>query len=175
MHKWALKQFMRIVAHGRHVGAHLSQRHAAQFLFSAPAEPPQPSDPRFCHCGEQPACPHERHVHADMPGLKEEEDGTYSTLRQWTRSAKKVLVSSTDDDFKHALRVFITDCNGEDGKDAYKDAVLPAKVYRTHTMQLNWHNGKGDLEVCMEGGGNHHSKHAWHMPGIYQALLVTFS
>ena len=171
MHKWALKQFMRIVAHGRHVGAHLSQRHCAQFVFSTPAEPPQPVKPRFCHCGEQPACTHTRHVHADMPGLAEEDDGSYTPIRLFTRSATKVYVSSTDEHFKHALRVFIADCNGEDSKDAYKVAVLPAKVYRTHSMQLNWHDNHGDLEVCMEGGGLHTGKYARHMPGIPESLL----
>ena len=150
MHKIALKQFMRIVAHGRHLGQHLSQRHCAQFVFSTPPEPEPEVPPRFCHCGEEP-CPHQHHVHADMPGLVEEDDGTYTTIRQFRRSVEEVEVDAptTPAELRHALRVFIGDLNGED----WQTAVLPAVVFRAHTIRLNWHGREGQFVVCREGDG----------------------
>jgi len=146
MHKIALKQFMRIVAHGRHLGTHLSQRHCQQFVFSTPAEPVPPAPQRFCHCGEQDCGEkHTTHVHADMPGLAEGDDGLYGPIRQFTRSAEAVDVADTTAEFRLALAVFVADQNG----GSHEDAVLPEVVYRTHTMQLSWHNRHGDLEVCM--------------------------
>ena len=144
MHKWALKQFMRTVAHGRHVGAHLSQRHVGQFLFTPAPPPAVPVQPRHCHCGQQPACTHARHVHADMPGLVEQEDGLYTTLRQFDRSTDTVQVDKADASFRHALAVFVGDCNG----CSHRDAELPELVYQAKTMQLSWHDSDGNLSVC---------------------------
>ena len=143
MHKWALKQFMRIVAHGRHVGAHLSQRHTAQFLFSQPPAPAEPAQPRHCHCGGDP-CPHSLHVHAEMPGLREGDDGQYVPKRQFKRSVETMRTDEAPESFRHALAVFIADLNG----GRYQDAVLPRKVYRAQTMELSWHDADGNLSVC---------------------------
>jgi len=160
MHKWALKQFMRTVAHGRHVGAHLSQRHTAQFLFTQAGQPEAPVKPRYCHCGGDP-CTHPKHVHADMPGLAELEDGTYAPLDRFTRSADVVQVSEAGHRFRHALRVFIGECNGT----SHRDSVLPEQVYRAKTMQLSWHNPDGSLAVCVGSIALRIQAYAWHMPG----------
>ena len=148
MHKWALKQFMRIVAHGRHVGAHLSQRHTAQFLFTPEHEQAEPVQARLCHCAQDP-CPHELHVHADMPGLVEGDDGRYTTIARFRRSVEVLPMDEAPESFSHALAVFIADLNG----GSYKDSVLPAEVYRAQTMQLSWHNPQGDLVVCRKHCG----------------------
>jgi len=189
MHKWALKQFMRIVAHGRHLGTHLEERHLQQFIFSTPPEPPAPVQPRFCRCGQEP-CPHPIHVHADMPGLVEGDDGMYTPINRFKRSAQEVVVDELPEQFQRSLALFIADLNGcaslEKGWIAaqlfaekfailvshkpttsllatsgahhqscctttpggsYEDSVLPRVVYKTHTMQLSWHNRNGDLVV----------------------------
>ena len=143
MHKIALKQFMRIVAHGRHLGLHLSQRHCAQFIFSTPPEPPPPVPRRFCHCGEEP-CTHQSHVHADMPGLVEQDDGLYAPIARFKRSAEEVAIGDAPPGFRMALRCFIADL---EAGARWQDSVLPRVVYRTHTMQLNWHDINGDLHV----------------------------
>jgi len=111
MHKWALKQFMRIVAHGRHLGTHLEERHLQQFIFSTPPEPPAPVQPRFCSCGQEP-CPHPIHVHADMPGLVEGDEGLYTPIHRFKRSAEEVVVDEMPEQFQRALALFIAELNG---------------------------------------------------------------
>ena len=103
--------------------------------------------PRLCHCGQDP-CPHELHVHADMPGLAEQDDGLYAPIARFKRSVEELHVDQAPAEFRHALAVFIADHNG----GSYRDAVLPDVVYRAQAMQLSWHNTEGDLVVCIAGG-----------------------
>ena len=73
-HKWALKQFVKMVPHGRYFTQHLATRHLSQFALCHGREdkPPVPEPLRFCHCGGDP-CPHKVHVHVEMPGLQKED------------------------------------------------------------------------------------------------------
>ena len=72
MHKWALKQFVRVVPHGRHFTEHLAARHIKQLLFAAGEPDADEEEPlRPCRCGEGP-CTHDVHVHVQMPGLGKE-------------------------------------------------------------------------------------------------------
>ena len=74
-HKWALKQFVKLVPHGQYFEKHLATRHLSQFAFGhgREDEPAKEEPLRFCHCGGEP-CPHEVHVHVAMPGLQPEDD-----------------------------------------------------------------------------------------------------
>ena len=68
MHKWAIKQFMRLVPHGRMLGQHLASKHYAQLLCTAPPPEEAAPTPRFCHCSMGPSqCTHSMHVHVAMP------------------------------------------------------------------------------------------------------------
>jgi len=93
-HKWHLKQFLRLVPHGPQLTDHLACRHLAQFQFSgvdAEAQAPEPERLRFCHCSANPEdCPHENHVHVEMPGLDLEDDEGRSRMSGDCRSIEKV-------------------------------------------------------------------------------------
>ena len=82
-----------------------------------------------------------------MPGLVEGDDGLYTPIRQFKRSAHELLVAEAPEEYQRALAVFIADLNG----GSHLEAVLPRVVYRTHSMQLSWHNRTGELVVCWGG------------------------
>ena len=149
MHKWAIKQFMRIVPHGRMLGQHLASKHYAQLLCTAP--PPEQAAPikRFCHCPiTGPKCTHSMHVHVAMPGLREKPNGQYEPVaRAEGRSVLKIPMA--DFEYPDALRRYIAELTGE----WYEHVTLPEAVWQAKTMQLSWHNQKGNLQVCLASGG----------------------
>jgi len=143
MHKWALKQFMRMVPHGRMLGQHLANKHFAQLLCTVPPPEAAAAEARLCHCGQNP-CPHAMHVHASMPGLREGPDGLYAPIsRSLGRYARKLNPATWGENHQRALRVFVADVTGGD----YRTAPLPEKLYQAQTLTLSWHTMEGKLQV----------------------------
>jgi len=140
-HKWALKQFTRLVPHGAHFYEHLVTRHLSQLLFGvndAPIQKPEPL--RHCHCDGDP-CPHNTHVHVQMPGLLDEDE--QGALRVGDlRSVEKVVVAEQDDLFQRALKALM----GQVNEVAWETATVPEVVYMAKTMTLKWHNEHGVME-----------------------------
>ena len=145
MHKWALKQFCRIVPHGKLFTAHLAHRHLGQFAFShgldAPAPEPEPL--RHCHCDECRDIPvaekaHPFHVHVVIPGLlPEDKDGRLALRPQFERSVDKLVVSEQDPHFQSALQGLMGNLNA---------ATLPLVVYSATRIHLKWHRADGHIE-----------------------------
>ena len=168
MHKWAIKQFMRIVPHGRMLGQHLASKHYAQLLCTAP--PPEEAPIlRFCHCSAGPAhCTHSMHVHVAMPGLREQANGQYERV---ARSEGRYILKIPMGEFKYqdALRRYIGELTGV----YYKNVTLPEEVFQAKTMELSWHNQKGKLQVCPTSVGIfiiilfHYSRQGWNLWGIF--------
>ena len=149
-HKWALKQFVRVVPHGQYFQAHLARRHLGQFSFAAA----QPDDPaqrlRHCHCAQCKAVPghHKIHVHVVMPGLTEEDDEglLHVKPRAEARAGKRTLkdyeVATQGEDFQVALQRLMGDVQGV----SMEDALMPDTVFRATRMKLLWHNAEGKVE-----------------------------
>ena len=146
MHKWAMKQFMRIVPHGRKLGQHLSNKHYAQLLCTVP-QPEEPAPLLFCHCGGDP-CTHSMHVHAEMPGLREDGYGHYGPVRRSHRYTQELVVADMPHKHQTAIRRFIGELTGQH----YLLVPLPEVVTQAQTMQLSWHNQEGVLQVCPSSG-----------------------
>ena len=152
-HKWALKQFVRVVPHGRFFTAHLAHRHLQQFSFTAvPDEPPPKEEPlRFCHC---PQCVakkghHPVHVHVRMPGLREEDERTGQLSRcvhmgkPDGRSVQAVVLADQGVYFRRAVRRLMADVQGcADVADAH----MPETLYRASRMTLLWHGVDGKVQ-----------------------------
>jgi len=150
-HKWALKQFVRMVPHGKFFTQHLATRHLSQFAYGHGREDPTaPEEPlRFCHCGQAP-CTHNTHVHVEMPGLEAEDDqGLLHPLHSGDeRSVEYLEVSRRPRMFRRALAALLGEVTGVD-----RHVVnLPEAVYRAKTMTLKWHGADGKLEMKVSRG-----------------------
>ena len=151
-HKWALKQFVRVVPHGRFFTAHLAHRHLQQFCFThGQDEPPPKQEPlRRCHCPECVAKPghHEVHVHVRMLGLAEEDPKTGQLSRIMYggkpdgRSVKAVVLADQDAYFRRAVRRLMADVQGCPDT---ADAQMPETLYRASRMKLLWHGRDGKV------------------------------
>jgi len=167
MHKWALKQFTRLVPHGKHFTEHLANRHLSQFLFTGHAAAPPAEPLRFCHCNGDP-CTHDVHVHVQMPGLSAEDEHGQLCITD-TRSVQKVEVGLRHRYFVRALRALMARVNG--CPNDWRTAAVPEFVYRANSMTLKWHGEGGKLE-CQDtlhasdnyykGGPWYDSVKAWH-------------
>ena len=125
------------------MGATWPPTHFVQFLHSHHHDPEAEAgadDIRLCHCGLDP-CPHDMHVHCTMPGLREQDDGSY--LPGDLRSVRQVVVLQEPETFQTALRGWLGRLQGID----HRSTVLPVVVYQAKTMTLRWHNPKGRAEV----------------------------
>ena len=152
-HKWALKQFVKLVPHGKYFEEHLATRHLTQFAFCHGREdqPPKKEPKRFCHCGGRP-CPHKIHVHVEMPGLQKEDKhgrlfplpGRISKAR---RSVRVVEVETQRSSFRRALQVLMATVNGT----SMASTVLPEHVFRCSRMHLKWHGKDGEVEYQVAG------------------------
>ena len=146
MHKWAVKQFMRLVPHGRHMTSHLTARHFAQFLFTKPPESDDEPNLLYCHCDEDP-CPHDLHVHASMPGLRDESsEGLYTPGDKRSVTRWPVVLSEEggmDENVMRALRGFVGRVNGEE----WSECDVPDVLWQANTMELSWHDRDGKLQV----------------------------
>jgi len=151
MHKWALKQFVRVVPHGLYFSTHLAHRHLAQFAYGAPtaeeaaaarAPPPAPKQLRFCRCEECQAKPgfHKHHVHVRMPGLAQEEDdeGRLHMLDR-ERSVTVLHVDQQPRAFQRALLRLMAEVQGTPSRHT----AMPDRVYRANYMKLSWHDAAG--------------------------------
>jgi len=147
-HKWALKQFVRLVPHGKFFQAHMAHRHLGQFAFShgqdAPAAPEEPL--RYCHCEECKASPgtHPLHVHVLMPGLHPEDaEGRLTAIpRSEGRSVEVLDVADESPDFQRALQRLMGEVQGLPRHHAH----MPATVCRASRMQLLWHGVDGKVQ-----------------------------
>ena len=153
-HKWALKQFVRIVPHGQYFQAHLARRHLSQFTFAAPTaddEPAKDAQPlRYCHCAQCKAVPdtHTTHVHVVMPGLDEEDEEGLLHVKERAeeradeRTLKGYKVAEELPDFQVALQRLMADAQGV----AMGHALMPETVFRATRMKLLWHDAEGKVE-----------------------------
>ena len=155
-HKWALKQFVRVVPHGEFFTAHLAHRHLGQFAFAhGQDEAAAPEEPlRYCHCADCQAIPgtHPIHVHVVMPGLEaEDEQGRLSIGDR--RSVKKAVVAVQHHDFQRALRRLM----GAVQQVPMQQAHMPEAAYSANRMQLMWHgeDGKVQYQVTSVGCWSH--------------------
>jgi len=148
-HKWALKQFVRMVPHGKYFTQHLATRHLSQFAFGHGREAePAPQEPlRFCHCAQAP-CTHNIHVHVEMPGLRAEDAGGVLHPLGDYRSVEVVEVRGLPKLVRRAIKALMCEATGQRGP--WQLAKKPELVYRAKTMTLKWHGKDGKLEfkVC---------------------------
>ena len=167
-HKWNLKQFMRLVPHGRYLTEHLVGRHLDQLLFTGtgPDWAPKKQEPkRFCRC-QQDVCDHDPHVHVLMPGLQPEEDvhgflHRLPDVRDGTRYIERVVIDEdTDEDFQRALRAMVGRVLGV----PWETAEPPPVVYRAKRMKLKWHNLEGLLEYeeTFHASDDYYKKGCWY-------------
>ena len=151
-HKWALKQFTRLVPHGRIFATHLAHRHLSQFAFCHGREeaPAEPEPLRFCSCKEAKPCSHDIHVHVEMPGLHlEDAHGQLAVRPQPGRCTEKLEVANQPRLFRRALRALMASVTGI-LPAAWRTADVPEHVFRTSRMNLKWHGREGQIEfqVC---------------------------
>ena len=161
MHKWAVKQFIRLVPHGRHMTSHLTARHYAQLLFTQPQDEQDKGTNKLlhCHCGQDP-CLHDMHVHVSMPGLRDEDEhgmhfpGDTRSVTRWD------IDDDTPDDTKRALQGFVGRVNGED----WHLCQPPDAIWKAQTMELSWHNRSGELEVRerLHASADYYDRGAWY-------------
>ena len=168
MHKWALKQFVRVVPHGKFFQAHLARRHLAQFAFEAEAPAAPKEEPlRFCHCAECKAQPgfHDVHVHVKMPGLSEEDDEgmQHVVARSTKRTVLELDVTALYADFQRALRRLMGEVQGV----PMRQALLPETVCRSTRMKLLWHGADGKMQCC----DTFHSAEEYHGGPWHDALM----
>ena len=180
MHKWALKQFLRVVPHGKHMATHLARHHLDQLLFTrAPKLPAAEGEEAEvgeegeedttdlilkCHCGERP-CPHPMHVHCQMPGLKPEtKHGRLHPLgRGGKRSVKVLPVSTMGHHFRMALRGLLQRMTSAPDRHI-QQLALPEMVYQAQTMTLTWHNKEGEMEIkeILHASNNYYQQGPWY-------------
>ena len=153
-HKWALKQFVRLVPHGKYLQTHLAHRHLGQFAFEAPigaeaeaaAAQPAPEPLRFCHCEACKAAPghHQIHVHVVMPGLQEEdaEGLLHEVHRARERTVLELEVDDMFPEFQRALRRLMAEAQGV----RMRNAVMPDTVCQATRMKLLWHDASGKVQ-----------------------------